>query len=165
MSHCNSIIALAQASRIQVSTPTAVTLAYNIQTRSGCRASEVLALTWGDISEEGSVYIKSTKRGVPHIVRMPDLVPMFRKARQSYYERVVPLTYRKLYLAYLRAGVGFKPTQLRKNLAVTHAPRHQLAREHFKLSGNVPECAGHSLGHKSNKSIQYYLGDLHGNTA
>lgn len=135
-----------------------VSMAYNIQMRSGCRASEVLALQWADIFTNGDVYIKSTKRGVPHIVRMPDLSPIFAIYRGDPSSHVIPITYRKLYLAYRRAGINVKVRHGSKNNAVTHAPRHALAQQHFLESNKSALCAGHSLGHKSLTAIIHYLG-------
>ena len=137
--------------------PSYVSLAYNIQLRSGCRASEVLALKWRDIDTAGNVYIKSTKRGVPHIIRMPDLSSQFEASRGDDTSLVIPISYKQLYLGYQRIGIGVKPHSHLRNAAITHAPRHQLANAYNNLAAMDPTAASHALGHKSQLSINYYL--------
>ena len=136
---------------------TTIGLCIKLQRATGARISEILAMEWQHIDDQGNVYVRQAKRGISHVVRCPDLLPLFSQMREAPDQKVIRLTYRQVYSLYLKLGICYNPGNTRKHNAVCHLPRRQKAQQIFIFAENNAEAAGHCLGHRSKKSINYYL--------
>ena len=124
---------------------------------TGGRVSEVLRLRSVNVNLNFRVSLKASKGSDDRIVSVrpyPNLTAaQFRACFDEFgdYSRFYVYRVMKAHGLYLLNSEG-------GNNAVTHAPRHLLANEVVELS-NDEELAGKALGHKSKKSIKYYLND------
>jgi integrase len=133
-------------------------LCSELQRSSGARISEVLSLTWRDITDNGYYYIRSRKGGVPRICYNEYLAQYAQLHRGPDNAKVIPLTYRQIYSYYIKHGIDIMPSSHKRNRAVTHAYRHAIARLAYRLSSGTIQAVSHTLGHRSTKSANYYIG-------
>lgn len=123
---------------------------------NGARIGEILRLRWADLFVNGMAVSKSEKNSNSRLINtfMPaDLIWDMQKTAPT--ERVFPFRYGMVYHFCKIAGIGeFVPS--RKNMAVTHLGRYQVANKANELLGE--ECAKEIIGHKSVNSTRHYLG-------
>ena len=130
---------------------------------TGGRISEVLRLRSVNVNLNFRVSLKASKGSADRVMSVrpyPNLTAeQFKACFDEFgdYSRFYVYRVMKAHGLYLLNSEG-------GNNAVTHAPRHLLAREIKQLSGSV-EIAGKALGHKGSKSIKYYLRDESGRFA
>ena len=125
-----------------------------IQLRSGCRVSEVLAIGCEDVFINNSILIKGAKGSSNRVVSVYDCFDYLWKCKVS---GIVPFQEWdrfRVYRDYKKLGIG-KVFDGKKNMSVTHFFRHSFNRL-LKESGVDQDTRSLHLGHKSKKSIKYY---------
>jgi len=124
---------------------------------TGCRASEVLSLTVGDISNTGHIFIRARKSSVQRIVYCPLLVPYA-------YPRKYPLSHKifghysyfKFYRSLIRLYPGSFPRSAVRQ-KVSNLFRCAAAQISRSFDGSSPLQSQIFLGHKSPRSTAFYL--------
>ena len=130
-------------------------MAIRILQVSGCRACEILRLTWADVMDNDLVLVRTAKRGTATTVIIPGCSLLSQRVPPS--SRCFPLfrcTYHQLYNRMLRLGLVMDSSGKIKR-AVTHSPRHIMAQAVAAIAG--PIAASQVLNQKSPSSIGYYL--------
>lgn len=123
---------------------------------NGARIGEILRLRWIDLFVNGMAVSKSEKKSNSRLINtfMPSDV-IWDMQKKCPTERVFPFRYGMVYHFCKVAGIG-EAVPSRKNLAVTHLGRYQVAKKASDLLGE--ESAKEIIGHKSVNSTRHYLG-------
>jgi integrase len=118
------------------------------------RASEVLALTVGDILANGSICVKSKKHGRTHVLSLPKST--WRVGVLTEWQKATPLfatSYPRMYRAAVELGWSVRIPGYSKKI-VTHLGRHTLANQ-LMQSGFGSEVSD-SLNHNSHGAAAWY---------
>ena len=124
---------------------------------SGCRVSDLLKIRGKDFTESYYVSIKQGKNSDPLILfidKYHKIIDVWRSNNE-----LISGTYTasSLYKIYKKIGLSLNRGEKRKK-AVTHIFRVALARD-IVDSGLDKDFASKALGHKSKKSVEFYLRD------
>lgn len=125
---------------------------------TGCRISDLLRLTGRDFTNNYYVRISQGKNSddlIYHIDRYHDIIDIWRSSGiriSGTYSR------QSIYRIYTKIGISVNRGSNR-NKSVTHAFRVAIARD-IVNSGMAKSVASKALGHKSKRSIDYYLNDI-----
>lgn len=125
---------------------------------TGCRISDLLRLTGLDFTGNYYVRIRQGKNSedlIYHIDRYHDILDIWRSSGiriSGTYSR------QSIYRIYTKIGISVSRGNNR-NKSVTHAFRVAIARD-IVSSGMEKSVASKALGHKSKRSIDYYLNDI-----
>ena len=125
---------------------------------TGCRISDLLRLTGRDFTDNYYVRINQGKNSdtlIYHIDKYYDIIDIWRSSGiriSGTYSR------QSIYRIYTKIGISVNRGNNR-NKSVTHAFRVAIARD-IVNSGMEKSVASKALGHKSKRSIDYYLNDI-----
>lgn len=127
---------------------------------TGCRVNDLLRLTGHDFTSNYYVHIRQGKNSddlVYHIDRYHDIIDIWKNSGVR-----ISGTYSRqsIYRIYKKIGISINRGNDR-NKSVTHAFRVAIARD-IVNSGMDKSVASKALGHKSKRSIDYYLNDIPG---
>lgn len=127
----------------------------SLQFSAGLRISDLLKLTYQDISSNLLITVLQSKGSNPLIVQPIYFRDIWREVREEklspfqFYDRYVFYRISKRYGLIISNGKG-------RNNSVTHAGRKYLAREMYSASNDI-HTAKEALGHKSANSTKYYV--------
>lgn len=127
----------------------------SLQFSAGLRISDLLKLTYRDISSNLLITVLQSKGSNALVVQPIYFRDVWREVRQEklspfeFYDRFVFYRISKRYGLVLSNGPG-------RNNSVTHAGRKYLAREMYSASNDI-HTAKEALGHKSANSTKYYV--------
>lgn len=124
------------------------------QFRACLRVTEAKQVKVRDILTNGSVRVQILKGGQEIVVDIPELYEFFIHCKTSNLNPFDRLTYKSIYLAYKKVGIGFKVGK-NKNCSVTHAFRH-LKADCIRNNGLSDKLVSNALHHRSLNSQQYY---------
>lgn len=128
---------------------------YLIQRSSGCRVSEALALTTGDIVLPDLLIIKALKGSRPRTIRIPEFKDQFSRLLSLGNHPLFRVSYSHVYRQYLNAGiVEIRPDSCHNR--VTHSLRKNFIQSVHSASKDVGLTAD-LVGHKSKRSTIIYL--------
>lgn len=124
---------------------------------TGARPQEILNLVTGDSHTNGSILIRSAKKGqdrLAHSVTFRTMIP-----KENCDPTVQPFrnySYRKFYRAVMKTGM------IQTGNKLIHVPVGRLFRQAYAsivndLSNGDIETVAHTLGHKQSKNSAYYL--------
>lgn len=127
----------------------------SLQFTAGLRISDLLKITYRDISTNLLITVEQSKGSNALVVQPIYFRDIWREVRQEkmspfyFYDRFVFYRINKRYGLVLSNGTG-------RNDSVTHAGRKYLAREMYSASNDI-HTARKALGHKSANSTKYYV--------
>ncbi len=115
---------------------------------SGARASELLALQWGDVNlETGEVHVQTLKGGRPRAVKLPKfLLPALARLKDASPTKPFDLSYNRLGEIWRLYRVVKKPL---------HSLRHTFAMKCYRVSKDI-RFTQRALGHKSIVNTMVY---------
>lgn len=121
---------------------------------SACRINEVLSMKSSDITQTGLVKIKGSKKSKARIVSGGMATDYLLKCKKT---NIIPWSEWSRFFVYKQFRKYGIVMQLkgRKNKSVTHAIRHQAAKE-IKKAGIEQELSKQALGHSTTKANNYY---------
>lgn len=125
---------------------------------TGCRISDLLSLTGRDFTHNYYVRIRQGKNSddlIYFVDKYHDVIDIWRSSGiriSGTYSR------QSIYRIYTKIGISVN-RGTNRNKSVTHAFRVAIARD-IVNSGMEKSVASRALGHKSKRSIDYYLNDL-----
>lgn len=125
-----------------------------LQFTSGCRVSEILAITASCISDNHTIYIKGLKGSYSRFINAGVVGEFMLKLRKrdgyvfSHYNRF------SVYRAYKRYNILYVLVNKQRN-AVTHAMRHLFIKQAVLLSSSLHDVK-QLVGHKELKSTEHY---------
>lgn len=132
-------------------------VAYELQRRTGARYSEIERLQWGDVVNDEYLIMEGAKGGRARLLYCPDLIEVLKvlcAGRCS--GQLVPIRYGQYKRFLSQKGLcGY--VKFGRKRAYTHAIRYQLANTLVQKLGRDRRVAGDILGHRSKKSINYYI--------
>ena len=127
----------------------------SLQFSAGLRISDLLKLTYRDISSNLLITVLQSKGSNALVVQPIYFRDVWREVREEklapfqFYDRFVFYRISKRYGLVLSNGKG-------RNNSVTHAGRKYLAREMYSANNDI-NVAKEALGHKSANSTKYYI--------
>ena len=127
----------------------------SLQFSAGLRISDLLKLTYRDISTNLLITVLQSKGSNALVVQPIYFREVWREIRQEklspfyFYDRYVFYRINRRYGLVLSNGPG-------RNDSVTHSGRKYLAREMYSASNDI-HIAKEALGHKSANSTKYYV--------
>lgn len=127
----------------------------SLQFSAGLRISDLLKLTYRDISSNLLITVLQSKGSNALVVQPIYFRDVWREVREEklapfqFYDRFVFYRISKRYGLIISNGKG-------RNNSVTHAGRKYLAREMYSASNDI-HTAKEALGHKSANSTKYYV--------
>ncbi len=130
---------------------------YEFQRRYGLRWHEVVSLKLEDIITEEEVLFHGAKRGYDRFIYAPDLIFYIRRLSAGRKEgKFFTVSYQQ-HRRWLYQRNKFTRLPGRKYNIVSHLPRHIIATRRVRAEGEIDPSVSRSLGHKSNRTILYYL--------
>jgi integrase len=121
----------------------------------GCRISELLCLTVGDIIRDDLVLVKAAKNSIPYVISLPELsLQLEGFGPNDKKTKIFPVTYNFVYRWCVRCGYSRK-FEGRRNQSVTHLGRHCFAADVGAIANK--STVGNTLHHRSSRSVEYYL--------
>lgn len=149
-----AVLHKARALLVDITVPLHLKLLLGVLLISGCRISEVLVLKHEDIDVFGNVSIKAKKGSLNRVVFVQEALhfkALYRDLTGLIFEDYSRFTVRRLFIDW-----GLYCTfSGNENKSVTHIFRHLYARQIMAHTGEI-ESVKSGLGHKSQKSTQYY---------
>lgn len=127
----------------------------SLQFQSGARVSDLLKVTYLNITDNLNVIIRQGKGSRAIIVKPADYLEFWTNVRDN---RLRPFDlYNRflIYRLYKKIGIVYNEKGKIHN-SVTHAPRKLLAQDVYETSNEITDAQA-ALGHKSNNSTKYYL--------
>lgn len=132
-------------------------LAAEIQRRTGCRAGEVLSITYNDIIRGEYIFIRGLKRSYDRYFHCPDIIQhLVNQAASKPSDRVFPFDYRQYY-AWFKRYIGGIPGAGKKNRRVTHRFRQEVIQLLHRTQEEKDPGVSNFIGHKSRSTLKYYL--------
>lgn len=125
---------------------------------TGCRVSDLLRLTGADFSSSYHVRIKQGKGSDDLVYKLSDYYHVIDRWRARKTKIAGTYSRQSLHRIYRKLGFSISRGENR-NLSVTHYFRVIKARD-LVTAFDDKELAGKVLGHKSKKSIDYYITDF-----
>ena len=131
----------------------------SLQFSAGLRISDLLKITYRDISTNLLITVQQSKGSNALVVQPIYFRDVWREVRQEkmspfyFYDRFVFYRINRRYGLVLSNGPGC-------NDSVTHAGRKYLAREMYSASNDI-HTAKEALGHKSANSTKYYVNEAY----
>lgn len=131
----------------------------SLQFTAGLRISDLLKITYRDISTNLLITVEQSKGSNALVVQPIYFREVWREIRQEklspfyFYDRYVFYRISKRYGLIISNGKG-------RNDSVTHAGRKYLAREMYSASNDI-HTAKEALGHKSANSTKYYVNEAY----
>ena len=127
----------------------------SLQFKFGLRVSDVLNISFTDISRSGAIVIKQGKGSEKIIARDDEFIDFWHNMRES---KTWPFRqYNRFYIYRIYKKYRISTTERgRRHDSVTHAPRKMLAQE-MQADGFEKSEIKTALGHKSDRSTEYYL--------
>ena len=125
---------------------------------TGCRVSDLLRLTGADFSSSYHVRIKQGKGSDDLIYKLSDYYHVIDRWRTRNTKISGTYSRQSLHRIYKKLGFSISRGENR-NSSVTHFFRVIKARD-LVTAFDDKELAGKVLGHRSKKSIEYYINDM-----
>lgn len=127
----------------------------SLQFKFGLRVSDALNISYSDISRNGTIVINQGKGSEKLIARDDEYLSFWNNCQEN---KTHPFRqYSRFYIYRLYKKFGISTTEKgRKHDSVTHAPRKMLAQE-LQSDGFGKSEIKTALGHKSERSTEYYL--------
>lgn len=125
-----------------------------IMYESGCRVSEILNVTWIDISETGKVKVKGSKRSSDRFISTGDAAEYLKYCKASGIHPFDGLSYDYVYREFKKVGLFIQSGTGGKS-KVTHLFRHMFVDE-MRSVGVEAVDQSRVIGHKNVKSTEYY---------
>ena len=121
----------------------------------GLRVSDMLKLTWQNVSNDGRVIVRQGKSSATLVVTPRFYSDVWRRFAVSKASMCYYLNYMQIYRMFRDLGLSLEEHE-NGNASVTHIGRKLVAREVYRVAGNIDDSAA-ALGHKSTRSTQYYI--------
>lgn len=125
---------------------------------SGARVSDVLNIKRSDISPRLDLTIYQSKKSLPLVVNLNYSRDFWQGYREGKYRDISTYNRYYLYRHFDKLSITFKSTG-NKNRSVTHSFRKFKAQDIYDQTHDITAAAA-ALGHKSEKSTEYYIENL-----
>lgn len=127
----------------------------SLQFQSGARVSDLLKVTYRNITDNLNVIIRQGKGSRAIIVKPAEFEEFWKNVRDNKLSPFDLYNRFSIYRLYKKIGISYDEAgKLHKS--VTHAPRKLLAQDIYERSNEITDAQA-ALGHKSNNSTKYYL--------
>jgi len=125
-----------------------------LQLRGALRISEVLQITYMQVLDSQSIYVKCLKGSNDKVVHVPELTEQLKKWKTYKIKPFSQISRFSVYRFYKRLGISF-PKKKGKLSNVTHAVRNIVIKS-MRSNNYTDEQIAQIIGHRSVKSTGYY---------